>query len=103
MAGHKPWREIRRKRPVDETAVAAETARLRDEMTLSELRRARELTQQALAEALGGSQPSISQLEQQTDMYISTLRKYLEAMGGELDIIARFPDGEVHITQFAAA
>jgi hypothetical protein len=39
-------------------------------------------------------------MERRTDMYISTLRSYIEAMGGKLDIIARFPDGKVHINQF---
>lgn len=101
MAAHKPWREIRRKRPVNEAAIATEKRRLRQEMTLRELRRARELTQQALAESLGETQPSVSQLERQADMYVSTLRRYIEAMGGALDIVARFADGEVRITQFS--
>ncbi len=70
------------------------------EMALQELRRARRLSQAQLAEALGEKQPNISQLEQRTDMYVSTLRKYIEAMGGELDIIARFPEGAVRIRQF---
>jgi transcriptional regulator with XRE-family HTH domain len=69
-------------------------------MALQELRRARELSQAQLAETLGEKQPNISQLEQRTDMYVSTLRKYIEAMGGELDIIARFPEGAVRIRQF---
>ena len=70
------------------------------EMALQELRRARELSQAQLAEALGEKQPNISQLEQRTDMYVSTLRKYIEAMGSELDIIARFPEGAIRIRQF---
>lgn len=72
------------------------------EMALQELRRARELSQVQLAEALGEKQPNISQLEQRTDMYVSTLRKYIEAMGGELEIIARFPEGAIRIKQFSA-
>jgi transcriptional regulator with XRE-family HTH domain len=72
------------------------------EMALQELRRARELSQAQLAEALGEKQPNISQLEQRTDMYVSTLRKYIEAMGGELEIIARFPEGAIRIKQFSA-
>ncbi len=71
------------------------------EMALQELRRARELSQAQLAEVLGEKQPNISQLEQRTDMYVSTLRKYIEAMGGELEIIARFPEGSVRIKQFS--
>jgi ribosome-binding protein aMBF1 (putative translation factor) len=70
------------------------------EMALQELRRARELSQAQLAEALGEKQPNISQLEQRTDMYVSTLRRYIVAMGGELEIIARFPEGAVRIKQF---
>lgn len=46
-------------------------------------------------------QPSIAKLERRTDMYLSTLRSHIEAMGGELDIIARFPDGPVKISNFS--
>lgn len=60
----------------------------------------RQLSQERIAEVLSTKQANISRLEQRTDMYISTLRSYIEAMGGQLDIIARFPDGEVHISQF---
>jgi len=70
------------------------------DMALHELRNARELTQGALAEQLKLEQPAVSKLERRTDMYVSTLRKYIEAMGGELEIIAHFPEGNVRITQF---
>ena len=63
-------------------------------------RRARDLSQATLAEALETDQGSISRLEQRTDMHISTLRRYVEALGGTLDIVARFPDGDVRITEF---
>lgn len=69
-------------------------------MPLQELRRARELTQQAIARALGSNQAAVSKLEQRTDMYVSSLRGYIEALGGELEIVARFPDGVVRIKQF---
>jgi transcriptional regulator with XRE-family HTH domain len=69
-------------------------------MPLQELRRARQLSQEQLAEELGATQPEISKIEHRTDMYVSTLRRFVEAMGGELEIIARFPDGTVEITQF---
>lgn len=46
-------------------------------------------------------QPSIAKIEKRTDMYLSTLRSHIEAMGGELDLIARFPDGSVKINNFA--
>lgn len=69
-------------------------------MPLQELPRARGLSQETLAAALKVRQASISKLERRTDMYISTLRSHIEAMGGELEIIARFPDGEVRISNF---
>ena len=53
-----------------------------------------------LAEVLHVQQPSIAKLEKRTDMYLSTLRSHIEAMGGELDVIARFPDGAVKIRSF---
>ncbi len=70
------------------------------EMALQELRRARLLSQEQLAKTLNLGQPSVSKLEQRTDMYISTLRGFITAMGGDLQIIARFPDGDVKIVQF---
>jgi predicted XRE-type DNA-binding protein len=70
------------------------------EMPLNELRRARELAQKTVGEVLGMTQPEVSKLEQRSDALISTVRRYIEAMGGELDIVARFPDGDVRITQF---
>jgi predicted XRE-type DNA-binding protein len=71
------------------------------EMPLSELRNARGLSQKLLAEALHIQQPAIAKLEKRTDMYISTLRSHIEAMGGELEVIARFPDGDVKISNFS--
>jgi len=71
------------------------------EMPLLELRRARELSQEQLAEILHIKQASVSKLERRTDMYIRTLRSYIEAMGGELEISAVFPEGRVSINQFS--
>ena len=62
--------------------------------TLQQLRKARELTQVRLAELLGKDQVSISQLEKRTDMLLSTLRSYVEAMGGSLSLVVQFADGE---------
>ncbi len=70
-------------------------------MPLHELRRARGLSQKTLAEVLHVQQPAVAKLEHRTDMYLSTLRNHIRAMGGELDVIARFPDGEVRIETFA--
>jgi predicted XRE-type DNA-binding protein len=80
--------------------------RVRDairEMALDELRTAREFTQAELSQVLKVDQGSISKLERRTDMYIGTLRRYIEAMGGSLQIRAVFPDGEVQIKQFEDA
>jgi transcriptional regulator with XRE-family HTH domain len=65
---------------------------MEQELSLVELRRARAMTQQQLASDLQVGQASIAKLERRTDMYLSTLRRFLEAMGGELDIVVRFPD-----------
>lgn len=75
---------------------AAADATLRD-IRLNELRKARRKTQQDMAVALRTSQASVSKLERRTDMYLSTLRSYVQAMGGELEIIARFPEGPVRL------
>jgi DNA-binding transcriptional regulator YiaG len=71
------------------------------EMGLAELRAAMELTQESLAEALHVKQASVSKMERRSDMYISTLSKIIEAMGGELEIVAKMPNGKVEIRQFA--
>lgn len=78
----------------------ARTKAMLKEMPLQELRRARGLSQVTLAKTLHVNQGSISKLERRTDMYISTLRSHIQAMGGDLEIIARFPDGEVKISNF---
>ena len=69
-------------------------------MSLNELRRERRMTQGTLALAMQTSQSEVSKLEQRTDAYVSTLQSYVRALGGELDIVARFPDGCVRISQF---
>jgi transcriptional regulator with XRE-family HTH domain len=73
-----------------------------DEMPLHELRRARGLSQEKLAKELNIKQPNVAKLEKRTDMYVSTLRSTIEAMGGTLDIVARFPEGDVRITNFSS-
>jgi transcriptional regulator with XRE-family HTH domain len=72
-------------------------------MALDELREARKLTQAQLANTLKVDQGSVSKLERRTDMYVSTLRNFIRAMGGELHIRADFPEGSVEITQFEEA
>ncbi len=63
-----------------------------EEMTLQELRRARKLTQVSVAKALGITQDSVSRLEKRSDILLSTLRKTVQAMGGNLSLVAEFPD-----------
>ena len=71
------------------------------ESTLQELRKALQRSQEKVAEKLGVNQAAVSKIERRTDMYVSTLRAYIEAMGGSLDIVARFPGSPpVHISQF---
>ena len=88
---------------VDDTIAGLDPARRRrvedraselivEEMTLRELRKARQLTQVNVARKLGISQDGVSRLEQRSDLLLSTLRKTVEAMGGNLSLIAKFPD-----------
>ena len=84
MAGLDPAR----RRKIEERAAEL----IAEEMTLRELRKARQLTQVSVARELGVSQDAVSRLEQRSDLLLSTLRKTVEAMGGRLSLIARFPD-----------
>ena len=74
--------------------------RLKESMALEELRDALRMTQQELGKALNVDQSAVSKLEHRTDMYVSTLRRCIAAMGGELEIRANFPEGSVRISQF---
>ena len=80
--------------------VDKKVALLNKEMALFELRQALDMTQTELADELNMKQAAISKFEKQSDIYISTLRKILAGMGGELIISARFSEGEVRIRQF---
>jgi ribosome-binding protein aMBF1 (putative translation factor) len=86
--------------PESITRANASTKKMREEMPLNELRQARGLSQKALAAVLHVEQPAIAKLERRTDMYLSTLRSHIEAMGGVLEIVAKFPDGAVRIQTF---
>ncbi|CAN5352173.1 XRE family transcriptional regulator [soil metagenome] len=101
MVGHRKWSDLKSKLPPEvREAAARQTAAMLAAMELNELRQARGLTQEELAERLGTRQPNVSRLERRLDMHISTLREVVEAMGGELVITARFPDTEIRIDQF---
>lgn len=98
----KKFAELRTKMSAESQARAeAKAQAMLAEMPLNELRQARGLSQKMLAELLHVQQPSIAKIEKRTDMYISTLRSHIEAMGGELEVVARFPDGSVKIKNFS--
>ena len=102
MSGRHPFGELtadfgpERRRRID-----AMKRDLLAEMPLHELRRARELTQVDVARTLKVNQPAVAKLEQRADVYVSSLRAYIKAVGGRLRIVAEFPEGEVAITNFS--
>jgi transcriptional regulator with XRE-family HTH domain len=97
----KKFAELRQKMsPESRERAKVKTATMLAEMTLDELREARRLTQEQLATLFHVGQPAIAKMEKRTDMYLSTLRGIIKAMGGELEIRAVFPDGDIRINQF---
>ena len=73
--------------------IAKRTALLiAEEMTMRELRKARQITQVKMAKTLGVKQEQVSRIEKRTDLHISTLRRSIEGLGGELILMAKFPD-----------
>ena len=93
MKRHK-WTDIKaRTKAETRRRIEAEAQRLSDNLHLSQLRKARGLTQETMAELLGVSQAEVSKMERRTELYVGTLRKFIEAMNGELVIAARFADG----------
>lgn len=102
MSGRHPFSELTKDfTPERRRRIKAMKNKLLADMPLHELRRARALTQRELAGALNVNQPAVAKLEQRADIYVSSLRSYIEAVGGRLKIIAEFPDGEVTITNFS--
>jgi len=98
----KKFSELEVKMSPDRRAkITKEVKKALAEMPLNELRNARGLSQKMLAETLHIQQPAIAKMEKRTDMYISTLRSHIEAMGGELEVIARLPDGDIKISNFS--
>jgi transcriptional regulator with XRE-family HTH domain len=97
----KKFRELEAKMsPAARARAEAKAERMLNDMALDELREALKLTQESLAESLHVNQAAISKVERRSDMLISTLRKIIEAMGGELEIRAILPAGVVRINQF---
>jgi predicted transcriptional regulator len=102
MAGRHPFAKLRARLSTEAQArVEDEAEQLEQEFNLSEVRRALKLSQDELAQTLQIGQGSVAKIEKRADMYVSTLRRFIEAMGGELDIVARFPGHSVKIKNFA--
>ncbi|HUY88468.1 MAG TPA: helix-turn-helix transcriptional regulator [Pirellulales bacterium] len=83
-----------------QSRAAKRAQELLGELLLSEVRQLTGKSQRQIADALGIKQPSLSKLEKQADMQISTLQKIIKALGGELQVLAKFPKGTVKIDQF---
>lgn len=99
MTGHRPFSDLTRNfTPERRARVAAKAAALREAMTLEELRKARSLSQEEVAANLAVNQPAVAKLEKRTDMHVSNLRRYIEALGGRLEITAHFAEASVVIS-----
>jgi Helix-turn-helix domain len=103
MSGHRPFSDLTKHfSPERQARIAEKVCTLKQAMALADLREARAHSQADLAARLHVQQPAVAKMERRTDMYVSTLRQFIEAMGGTLEIVAHFPDGSVTITNFAA-
>lgn len=95
------WKDIRGTfSPEQEAEIARRVADAPRVMTLYQVREARRLTQVNLAKVLNVNQGAVSRMEKRADMYVSTLRNFIQAMGGQLQVKAIFPDAEIEIDQF---
>lgn len=102
MAGHKPYSTLIDKMSPERRARSdSRVEEIRQEMLLADLRKLSGFTQRELAARLGISQPSLSQMEGQEDIQISTLNRLVNSLGGKLEVIVHMPAGEVSLTQFA--
>jgi len=100
----KKFSALRNKMPPESQArAAAQAEAMLVEMQLQELRKARNITQVSVAEAMSVEQAAVSKLEHRDDMYLSTLRGYIKALGGELKLVASFPDAEIRVHPFELA
>jgi transcriptional regulator with XRE-family HTH domain len=96
MSGHRKFSELRapiEADPVRRVRVAQHVRAMHDVLALTELRRARGATQAAVAQTLDVSQANVSRLEHEEDVYLSTLRSFVGALGGRLEVNAVFADG----------
>ncbi len=86
--------DLRRRRPPKRDRVDAIKRGVELEVALHELRESRGVTQEQVAARLETSRPNVSRIEREVDVRMSTLQRYVKALGGELELIARFPEGE---------
>ncbi len=94
MSGHRPWSEVRHERSAErEAAIVKDVRTTLRENALAQLRRRNEISQEELAAALGVSQARVSSIEHADEPQIATMRRFIEALGGELILQARI-DGE---------
>ena len=89
--------------PQAQAVSAARAEAMLLELELQALRKSRHVTQVDLAKAMQVEQAAVSKLEHRDDMYVSTLRSYVQALGGELKLVASFPDGDIALRPFEAA
>ena len=89
--------------PAAQARARARTQEMIAEMLLAEIRKLVGLTQEELAKKLGIKQPTLSRLESQDDMQVSTLRRLIEALGGKLEMVVHLPTGDLRIQQFEGA
>jgi len=88
------WSDIKAQlKPATRDGIERGARELAEELHLAQLRKAKGLTQEAMAELLGVSQAEVSKTERRAELYVGTLRKFIEAMEGELVLAARFKDG----------
>lgn len=98
------FNELRaRMSPEAQARAAARAEAMLVEMQLQELRKTRRITQIEVARAMSVEQAAVSKLERREDMYVSTLREYVKALGGELKLVASFPDADIQIHPFEPA
>ena len=99
MAGHRSFQDLRKALPQERRERnRRETRGLLKTLALFELRQVRGKSQEAIAAELNVQQPAVAKMERRDDIYLSNLRRYVEALGGRLEITAHFPDAVVPIT-----
>lgn len=98
MTGHRPWRQVRKARDPNDPELVAFREAIDAALAIGELRQRRGVTQTELADALGVRQPNVSRIERQEDLFVSTLRQYVEALGGELELTAVFGHQRITLT-----